>query len=60
MKIEEQISLYLDWCKLEADFTYQTIETKKYVLNRFVRQVKIKQSSDFTFEKLKEWRDDML
>lgn len=60
MKIEEQINLYLDWCKLEADFTYQTIETKKYVLNRFARQVKINQSSDFTLEKFKEWRDGML
>lgn len=60
LEINKQIELYLDWCKFVADMTEQTISSKSYILYRFARQTKIKNSKDITNELFNYWKHGML
>lgn len=60
MKVDEQIEKYLEWCENVADYTEQTLESKRYVLRHFVKQARIKCMSELTNEKFNEWKNGVL
>ena len=55
-----QIDTYIQWCEDEADMTNQTVETKRYNLERFAKQAKVENISDLTPKIFKEWKRGMI
>lgn len=60
MKIYDQINQYLYWCQYIADYTEQTVSSKKHVLYKIAEQAKIKDIFSLTMPEFAEWRNGMM
>lgn len=58
--IDNQIAEYLNWCQNVADYTDQTLESKKYILTHFASQIGIKCMSKLTNEIFNNWKNEVL
>lgn len=60
ININNQITEYLNWCKNVADYTDQTLESKRYILTYFAKQIGIKCMSELTNEIFNKWKNEVL
>lgn len=60
MEIYNQINQYLSWCENVADYTSQTLESKKYILTHFAGQIGVKCMSELTNEVFNRWKNEVL
>lgn len=59
-KIEYQVQKYLEWCKDVADMSEQTLISKKYALEHFIKHTEVRSAEDFTNQQFITWRNGLL
>lgn len=60
MEVYNQINQYLDWCERVADYTQQTVSSKRWILRKAISQLKIGNISELTSEIFIAWKRSMI
>lgn len=60
MRIYNQINQYLDWCESVADYTEQTVESKRWILRKVASQLRIGDISELSSDLFIRWKKSMI